>query len=148
MTNCKNCKMTDEYCASGDCSNDTLMEQWKKGEQEFYLRHKDFYFNGYYAEGMLAYYQHDRIMPVNEVLAPVPSYEQWQASENYIDYLKQCISVYESKEKQHTDDAIAYNELAKENSKLKELLGECVDWLTYIDRDNGIVAKINQVLGE
>lgn len=49
-------------------------------------------------------------------------YDEWQASENYIDYLKQCISVYESKEKQHTDDAIAYNELIEENEKLKSKL--------------------------
>lgn len=55
-----------------------------------------------------------------EILKEVPSYEECQASDNYIDYLKQCISVYESKEKQHVDDAVAYNELAEENTKLKE----------------------------
>lgn len=38
--------------------------------------------------------------------------------------------------------------LEAENEQLKELLEECVDWLTYIDRDNGIIAKIDQVLGE
>jgi hypothetical protein len=83
-----------------------------------------------------------------EVLAEVPSYEQWQASENYIDYLKQCISVYESKEKQHIDDAIAYNELAEENTKLKELLKRARKHLSEQDTPYSLIKKINQVLGE
>lgn len=32
MNKCENCEMTDEYCASGECPNDTLTEQWKRGE--------------------------------------------------------------------------------------------------------------------
>lgn len=85
---------------------------------------------------------------------PVPSYEEWQASENYIDYLKQCISVYESKEKQHTDDAIAYNELAEENEELKELLRECQAHLslgktgTSVTPLNILITEIDQVLQE
>lgn len=60
------------------------------------------------------------IPSVEKVLKKVPSYEEWQASENYIDYLKQCISVYESKDKQATETSIAYNELLEENTQLKE----------------------------
>lgn len=56
---------------------------------------------------------------IDEVLAPVPSYDEWQASDNYIDYLKQCISVYESKDKQATETSIAYNELLKKTHSSK-----------------------------
>lgn len=89
-----------------------------------------------------------------EILGEVPSYEEWQASENYIDYLKQCISVYESKDKQATETSIAYNELAEENEELKELLKDCREILDYA-KDFAYhnpcckcINKINQVLGE
>lgn len=87
---------------------------------------------------------------------PVPSYDEWQASENYIDYLKQCISVYESKDKQATETSIAYNELLEENTKLKELLKECIPYfnalvekrlkLEYIPQVYELLTKINEVL--
>lgn len=104
-----------------------LTEQWKKGKLT-----EGFYYVNDGAEVTIDYYLCDYWerhfdSDVQQVLAPVPSFKKWEASENYIDYLyidylKQCISVYESKEKQHTDDAIAYNELAKENEELKEIL--------------------------
>lgn len=72
----------------------------------------------------------------------VPSYEEWQASENYIDYLKQCISVYESKDKQATETSIAYNELLEENTKLKELLKECKE---VMSTGGYIFATVKQV---
>lgn len=43
------------------------------------------------------------------------SKEEYQATENYIDYLKQCISVYESKNKQHAKDYLEYEETLKAN---------------------------------
>ena len=89
-------------------TSEQLTEQWKKGELP----------NGYYwirlswggmiimayhtaFDGLFEldghYYDSDEI---SEVLAPVPSYDEWQASET----------------------SIAYNELAKENEELKEIL--------------------------
>ena len=117
----------------------TLTGQWEKGELE---EHKKYYCKTEWSEDIFQArcynkdtkgewrvlenekYRYNNIYHTKdiEVLAPVPSCEEWQASENYIDHLKQCISVYESKEKQHTDDAIAYNELKEENQQLKELL--------------------------
>ncbi len=38
--------------------------------------------------------------------------------------------------------------VAEENQKLRSLLEECADWLSYIDRDNGIIKKIDEILGE
>ena len=103
-------------------TSEQLTEQLKKGELPdgwYYVKDKrDIIRIDYFAD----VWDYTDIDEVNEVLAEVPSFEEWQASENYIDYLKQCISVYESKEKQHIGDAIAYNELAEENKELKEIL--------------------------
>lgn len=102
-----------------------LTDKWKKGE----LPCGWYWVESSIAEGIYAYtseYLNNMYRPRNgeKVLVPVPSYDEWQASENYIDYLKQCISVYESKDKQATETSIAYNELLEENTKLKELLRE------------------------
>ena len=59
----------------------TLTEQWKDGTLEagdYYCRRGKFSFIGYPADGMLAYRQHDIIEIVEEVLEPVPSYEEVQ----------------------------------------------------------------------
>ena len=128
MTKSQNTKneQQEDLCITSE----QLTEQWKKGELP----------NGYYwirlswggmvimayhtaFDGLFElddhYYDSDEI---SEVLAPVPSYEEWQASEKYNKHLEEVIKTYERKEKQHTDDAIAYNELAKENEELKEIL--------------------------
>ena len=88
-------------------------------------------------KGIYAYtgeYLNNMYRPRNSerIIEKVPSYDEWQASENYIDYLKQCISVYESKDKQATETSIAYNELLEENTKLKELLKEYKKQLSEI----------------
>lgn len=90
MTDCKNCKYTDEYCASGDCPNDKTNYDILKE----YEAHK----------------------------TPVPSYEEWKASEKYNKHLEEKIKIYERKDKQATETSMAYNELAKENEELKEIL--------------------------
>ena len=112
-------------------------------------------------KGIYAYtgeYLNNMYRPRNSerIIEKVPSYDEWQASENYIDYLKQCISVYESKDKQATETSIAYNELLEENTKLKELLKECIPYfnalvekrlkLEYIPQVYELLSKINEVL--
>lgn len=70
---------------------------------------------------------------------PVPSYDEWQASEKYNKNLEEVIKVYERKDKQATETSIAYNELLEENAQLKELLKECkqcFDWY-HIDTTTG-----------
>lgn len=57
-----------------------------------------------------------------KVLCKVPSYEEWKAQQNYEEHQKKCISIYENKEKQHTDDAIAYNELKESFDLIKSSL--------------------------
>lgn len=183
MTDCKNCKMTDEYCASGDCPTSQsprnhlatkpqtidLTEKWKKGE----LPDGWYYCYVYNEEYKKLYYDGDCFeledpetknyyffLPKDSeniiILAQVPSYDEWKASENYIDYLKQCISVYESKEQQHTNDSIAYNEVVEENAQLKEMLKECRKYIEphikegfvdfEVDDIRNCLTKIDEVL--
>lgn len=40
------------------------------------------------------------------------------------------------------------SKIEEKNKRLQELLTKCVEWLTYIDRDNGIIAEIDKLLGE
>lgn len=138
-------------------TSEQLTEQWKKGKLP----------SGWYwveccrDKGIYAYtgeYLNNMYRPRNSerIIEKVPSYEEWQASENYIDYLKKCISVYESKDKQATEASIAYNELLEENTKLKELLKECIPYfnalvekrlkLEYIPQVYELLSKINEVL--
>lgn len=110
-----------------------LTEQWKKGE----LPSGWYWCKCYNEEIKKLYYDGDCFelddpetknyyffLPKDieeiTILEQEPTFEEWKASENYIDYLKQCISVYESKDKQATETSIAYNELLEENDKIKE----------------------------
>ena len=75
-----------------------LTEQWKKGELEqgwYYINSGDidYKYSKYNSADFFVTPHED----IKEVLAPVPSYEEWQA----------------------TETSIAYNELAEENEELK-----------------------------
>lgn len=148
MSDCKNCKYTDEYCASGDCNSqntkneqqkdlcitdDTLTEQWKKGELpegHYYVKDGENmiaeYLNGYF-------YNDGNPMTslsggVDEVLAPVPSYEEWQASYN----------------------CMLENEVLRlKNTQLKELLKECKEVMNmagYVFANVDDVKKAKELL--
>ena len=125
----------------------TLTEQWKKGElpcgwyyielnEPFDKIHKDI---SYYSLGSFDIEVDSNY--IIEVLAPVPSYEEWQASEKYNKHLEEKIKIYERKDKQATETSIAYNELLEENEKLKELLKRVVNATDFRH-------EIKQVLGE
>lgn len=135
-----------------------LTEQWKKGELPsgyYYVKNE---FGNIFPTDYSEEYDSindvvvkdfwTEVSDIVEVLALVPSYEEWQASENYIDYLKQCISVYESKDKQATETSIAYNELLEENTKLKELLKEVLRHELSLKEISELTRKICQALGE
>ena len=100
-----------------------LTDKWKKGELpegEKYIQLRDgrifiAYFNG---KEFREVYNSD----IKEILAEVPTFEEWHASEKYNTHLEEKIKIYERKDKQATETSIAYNELAKENEELKEIL--------------------------
>lgn len=94
---------------------------------------------------------------VEEVLAPC-DYDEYKAMQDHILYLEKCISIYEQKEKQHTNDSIEYNKLEKENNNLRALLRECKPYLSYkINKDKhvgftptaaNLLTRINAAIGE
>ena len=73
---------------------------------------------------------------------PVPTYDEWEASEKYNKHLEEVIKIYERKDKQATETSIAYNELLEENAQLKELLKECQDTM---NKAGYLFAKIDDV---
>ena len=130
-----------------------LTEQWQKGELPEGV---------YYCEITLSPCIEEVFLPcvddkeiVVKVLDKKPSYDEWKASEKYIKSLEEKIKIYERKEKQHTNDSIAYNELAEENEKLKEAvefikkgLQETIDSyrMTPISRAELLLKELNEVL--
>lgn len=117
-----------------------LTEQWKKGELErgrYYIKYRGNYmsdnWHGDCWEDSWSDY-------VEEVLAPVPSYEEWQ------------------KLKLHDEKAtIKLGEVCIENLKLKELLKECRGLLdnynhTFETKDweksSNLITKITNAIGE
>lgn len=129
----------------------SLTDKWKKGElPEGYYYVKDGvniiaeYYDGYfYSDGLPMIYG-----GVDEVLAEVPSYEQWIMTKNL-------------SERAHLEMYKARGEkvkLEKENTKLKELLKECKHIMSiekdfascHFEKDKlcKLLTKINQVLGE
>ena len=111
-----------------------LTEQWKSGELEqgwYYINSGDidYKYSKYNSADFFVTPHED----IKKVLAPVPSYGEWQASYN----------------------CMLENEVLRlKNTQLKELLKECVeyvkkdygDYLTYTQ--SAIYQEINQALGD
>ena len=149
-----------------------LTEQWKKGElsldKSYYLRLQD----GseeiqMYVGGFLC----NENNPVDEVLAQVPSYEEYLALQSdslaknegaeivaelkaKVKQLKKDYKDLEYKFRSYKDfKETAYDldtsRLEEENTKLKELLKECRERLIYCTISTlDVQAKIKQALGE
>ena len=118
-----------------------LTQDWKDGKLPagwYYIKIADIVFIDFF-EGKV--WQNKKDEYIDEVLAPVPSYDEWQSSEKYNKHLEEKIKIYERKDKQATETSIAYNELLEENTKLKELLKECFE---YIDWTDGTGSPISQ----
>lgn len=117
-----------------------LTEKWKKGE----LPEGMYYFklpNGETMAGTdycLATYLLTKDSNRCEVLAPVPSYEEWQRILHYA-------SKYEH---EYTSCAMDYENLKQENTKLKELLKEVLRHELSLKEVTELTRKISQVLGE
>ena len=127
-----------------------LTAQWKKGELEqgwYYVKVdnklandpvitecvSDYNFSGKCIPDFYEY-DDDKII---EVLAPVPSYEEWQRIFHYA-------GKYEH---EYTSCVMDYENLKEENQHLKELLRECrelFDELNYLN----MVEKIDNAIGE
>lgn len=95
----------------------TLTEQWKKGELEsgyYYIVVKQVEFPNridFYNSSATVWSYHSNDC-VKEVLAPVPSYEEWQQLHKFLEEFNAL-------------------DVAKENQHLKELLKECKEHLCH-----------------
>ncbi len=91
------------------------------------------------------------------IQTPVPSYDEYKAMQDHISYLEKCISIYEQKEKLHTNDSIEYNNVVEENNNLRSLLKECDGCVRCLraygvaycngGNINDLITRINVTLG-
>lgn len=111
-----------------------LTEQWKKGELpegHYYVKDGE----NMIAEYLDGYFYNDGNPMtsfsggVDEVIAPVPSYEEWKALNGNMDSVMQ------------TNQA-----LCKKLAELKELLKEVKDYLPEFETPMNILAKIDEAL--
>ena len=124
-------------------TSEQLTEQWKKGELPYGRYYVELAYNG--NNIIMAEYWWDKTLTLDDhqysreevkrILAPVPSYEQWQASYN----------------------CMLENEVLRlKNAQLKELLKDCIPYfnalvekrlkLEYIPQVYELLTKINEVL--
>ena len=124
-------------------TSEQLTEQWKKGELPYGRYYVELAYNG--NSIIMAEYWWDKTLTLDDhqysreevkrILAPVPSYEEWQASYN----------------------CMLENEVLRlKNAQLKELLKECILYfnalvekrlkLEYIPQVYELLSKINEVL--
>ena len=150
-----------------------LTEQWNKGklpEGDYYIkrRNSSTLYDNIDSHGV---WRNSIDEDIIEVLAEVPSYEQWEKTEkrswlvpefdNEIDELNDTIEGLEKENVQLKKWCEEFNalEVAKENIKLKELLKECRDEIEYLRKhykgnidhfknNTRLDKEINQALGE
>ena len=129
----------------------TLTEQWKKGELPFGA-----YYVNRLEEHRIWLYNNRSKTPesqheIYEILAPVPSYEEWQVLKEFADY-----SLHNRDEltRQINFCMDKYTQLEKENQQLKELLKECRTMIGKLGAKIGtldvveIMLKIDNAIGE
>lgn len=81
---------------------------------------------------------------ISEVLAPVPSYEEWQAKDSQIDYLQQKVSVLESENQQLKELLL---QIHNRQSLIREYLSDCKlgnAWDLFYQTEN----EIDNAIGE
>lgn len=129
-----------------------LTEKWKKGELSegwYYVKdiHNEERLDRYFKETDNFEYLED--WEVDEVLAPVPSYELWKVLLDENKRLKHDVGNLGYKIKNQRQEI---NNLLKEKATLKELLKESkryIDIWGYTDtHGNALLPQINKALGE
>ena len=135
-----------------------LTEKWKKGElkkNKYWVKYKNGKIDTWeLSEGITIESKPEII----EVLAPVPSYQEWQETLRALDAARKAIKMEDKTINRLVNSGKQCNyknaQLAEENQQLKELLLECREILDYAkdfayhDPCCKCIAKINQALGE
>ena len=138
----------------------TLTEQWKKGELEngwYYVRTPNSIEMWEYIKQAHGFGYNEREW-VEEVLAPVPSYEEWKNVTNCFDYEhKTYVSMVEENQRlRKWCEEFNALDVAKENQQLKELLYKCREKLDELDYGcevwqgelTGFIEEIDNAIGE
>ena len=107
-----------------------LTEQWKRGELaegEYYIKsNKGYIYIDIYAYGSFMFTNYRSI---EEVLAPIPSYEKWQSLNEILDSM------------QDTNKALAHR-----LNICKKLLKEAKEKFVNLDYAKGLIRRIDEVL--
>lgn len=130
----------------------TLTEKWDKGELpegDYYIKRRngDFLYDNIDTSGV---WRNSIDEDILEVLAPVPSYEEWQELKEASDGLSKLM--FKSLMNRFVKADEERERLAEENQKLKELLKECkryIDFWGYTDsHGNFLYPQIDNAIGE
>lgn len=122
-----------------------LTEQWKKGELptgDYYVKPKNGQVFVYHINHSVKHIYHNHAGEIKEVLAPVPTLNEWQQLHKFLEEFNAL-------------------EIAKENKKLKELLKECDNELKILrmlslpmaskealSECDDLLSKIDNTIGE
>ena len=128
-----------------------LTEQWKKGElkkNNYWVKYKNGKIDTWeLSEGITIESKPEII----EVLAPVPSYQEWQETLRTLDAARKAIKMEDKTINRLVNSGKQCNyknaQLVEENQQLKELLKECLAHLT-IGKYDIIVTPINILCDE
>lgn len=144
-----------------------LTEQWKNGELEsgyYYIVTKYVEFPNridFYNSSAAAWSYHSSIV-VQEVLAPVPSFEEWRRLQSsWVDEMGKAVDLQKALEWSNEQYNTKVPVLESENQQLKELLKECREQI-YLYKDmchqdgyfvkepflDNLMTKIDNTIGE
>ena len=135
----------------------TLTEKWDKGELpegDYYIKRRngDFLYDNIDTSGV---WRNSIDEDILEVLAPVPSYEEWKELKEASDGLSNLM--FKSLMNRFIKADEERERLAEENQQLKELLRECRGLLdnynhTFETKDweksSNLITKIDNAIGE
>jgi hypothetical protein len=103
-------------------TTNNLTEQWKKGELptgDYYVKPKNGQVFVYHINHSVKHIYHNHAGEIKEVLAPVPSYEEWQQMKAFCEEFNAL-------------------KVAEENQQLKELLIECREWIEFMEEKSRV----------
>lgn len=130
-----------------------LTEQWKKGELSegiYYVTDGEEVTIDYY---LCDYWERNFYSDIQQVLAKVPSYGEWQETLRALDAAHKAIKMEDETINRLVSSG---KQRSYENAKFKELLKECLEVLKMVSGEtidfprtvDECIDKINQVLGE
>lgn len=127
----------------------TLTEQWNKGklpEGDYYIKRRNGYllYDNIDTQGV---WRNSIDEDIVEVIAPVPSYKEWQKLHQYT---RNCVEEIKILREQLDVKNGMVDALLLENQQLKELLRECESVIRFENEyeNEKLLTKIDNAIGE